>query len=171
MQLVSSDKPIEARHFGYGVLQFVVAKKWNEFSSDEKTQLAKMCYDKLGEIGSGVITKDLNGNLTGGTTPAPLILKSKVATLMAQVVRQQGAAVWQALVPDLALGASSENPALAEVSALTMRYVAEDVAVHNQDIIGGRMKELLFGLTSTLPQTLPALYRSLEVRDFFFLFT
>lgn len=83
---------------------------------------------------------------------------------MAQVVRQQGADVWIALVPDLALGAASENPALAEVSCLTTRYVAEDVAVHNEDIIGGRMKELLFGLTSTLPQTLPALYRSLEVR-------
>ena len=27
-----------------------------------------------------------------------------------------------------------------------MRYVAEDVAVYNSDIIGGKMKELLFGL-------------------------
>ena len=91
---------------------------------------------------------------------------------MAHVVRQQGAKTWQALVPDLANGAASENPGVAEISALTMRYVAEDVAVHNADILGGRMKELLFGLTSTLPQTLPALYRSLEVRpDFFFLVT
>ena len=45
-----------------------------------------------------------------------------------------------------------------------MRYVADDVAVYNDDLIGGRMKELLFGLTSTLPQVLPALYRVLEVR-------
>ena len=56
------------------------------------------------------------------------------------------------------------------MSCLTTRYVAEDVAVHNEDIIGGRMKELLFGLTSTLPQTLPALYRSLEVRAIFLVF-
>ena len=151
MQLVAAEKPLEARHFGYGVLQHVVGKRWREFSEDEKTALAKMCYEKLGEISSSV-------------KPEPFVLKSKVATVMAQVVRQQGAEVWIALVPDLATGAAAENPALAEVSCLTTRYVAEDVAVHNEDIIGGRMKELLFGLTSTLPQTLPALYRSLEVR-------
>jgi len=152
MRLVAAEKPLEARHFGYGVLQHVVGKRWREFSDDEKSALAKMCYEKLGEIASS------------SPEPEPFVLKSKVATVMAQVVRQQGAEVWIALVPDLAVGAASENPALAEVSCLTTRYVAEDVAVHNEDIIGGRMKELLFGLTSTLPQTLPALYRSLEVR-------
>ena len=151
-QLVAAEKPLEARHFGYGVLQHVVGKRWREFSDDEKSALAKMCYEKLGEISSGV-------------KPEPFVLKSKVATVMAQVVRQQGAETWRALAPDLAAGAAAENPALAEVSCLTTRYVAEDVAVHNEDIIGGRMKELLFGLTSTLPQTLPALYRSLEVRS------
>ena len=57
------------------------------------------------------------------------------------------------------------------MSCLNPALVAEDVAVHNEDIIGGRMKELLFGLTSTLPQTLPALYRlPLEVRAIFLVF-
>lgn len=160
MELVARSKPLEARHFGYGVLQHVVAKRWREFSDEEKTALAKMCYEKLSEISSS--SDDGTPGLP--QTAEPFVLKSKVASLMAQVVRQQGADVWIALVPDLAIGAASENPALAEVSCLTTRYVAEDVAVHNEDIIGGRMKELLFGLTSTLPQTLPALYRSLEVR-------
>ena len=68
------------------------------------------------------------------------------------------------LMPELAAGAGAGSPVLAELSALVMRYVAEDVAVYNSDIIGGKMKELLFGLTSTLPQALPALYRILEVR-------
>ena len=164
MELVARSKPLEARHFGYGVLQHVVAKRWREFSDEEKTALAKMCYEKLSEISSSNTAGSENGTPGVPQTAEPFVLKSKVASLMAQVVRQQGADVWIALVPDLALGAASENPALAEVSCLTTRYVAEDVAVHNEDIIGGRMKELLFGLTSTLPQTLPALYRSLEVR-------
>ena len=59
----------------------------------------------------------------------------------------------------------------AELSALVMRYVAEDVAVYNSDILGGRMKELLYGLTSTLPQALPAMYRLLEVSEDFVLFS
>lgn len=168
VSLVAREKPLEARHFGYGVLTHVVSKRWREFSDDEKTQLAKMCYEKLGEISSVENSKAAGSDDGTPRVPSsePFVLKSKVASLMAQVVRQQGADVWIALVPDLALGAASENPALAEVSCLTTRYVAEDVAVHNEDIIGGRMKELLFGLTSTLPQTLPALYRSLEVRSF-----
>ena len=72
--------------------------------------------------------------------------------------------MWTGLMPELAAGAGAGSPVLAELAALVMRYVAEDVAVYNSDIIGGKMKELLFGLTSTLPQALPALYRILEVR-------
>ena len=66
-------------------------------------------------------------------------------------------------MPEMAAGACSDSPVRAELSALVMRYVAEDVAVYNSDIIGGRMKELLYGLTSTLPQALQAMYRLLEV--------
>ena len=54
MQLVQNDKPIEARHFGYGVLQFIVNKRFGEFSDAEKHALASLCYDKLREVGNGV---------------------------------------------------------------------------------------------------------------------
>lgn len=115
-------------------------------------QSAKVVYDKLSEVGAAP-----------ADSPEPWVIKSKVATLMAEVVRQEGASLWSQLMPDMAAGAASDSPVLAELSALVMRYVAEDVAVYNADIIGGKMKELLFGLTSTLPQALPALYRVLEV--------
>jgi hypothetical protein len=59
---------------------------------------------------------------------------------MAEVVRQEGAKMWARLVPDMAAGAASENPVLAELSCLVLRFVAEDVAVYNSDIVGGRMK-------------------------------
>ena len=153
MALVARGQPLEARHFGYGVLQHVVSRRWGSFSADERRQLAKLVYDKLSECGSAP-----------ADAPEPWMIKSKVATLMAQVVRQEGASMWTGLMPELAAGAGAGSPVLAELAALVMRYVAEDVAVYNSDIIGGKMKELLFGLTSTLPQALPALYRILEVR-------
>lgn len=152
MTLVARGQPLEARHFGYGVLQHVMHKRWHEFSPEERQHLAKVVYDKLSEAGNAP-----------ADSPEPWMIKSKVATLMAEVVRQEGAKMWTHLMPDMAAGAASDSPVLAELSALVMRYVAEDVAVYNSDIIGGRMKELLFGLTSTLPQALPALYRVLEV--------
>ena len=153
MQLIARGQPLEARHFGYGVLQHVVARRWSQFTHPERQELAKLVYDKLSECGA-VPTSE---------PPEPFMIKSKAATLMAEVVRQEGAALWSSIMPELATGACSDSPVRAELSALVMRYVAEDVAVYNSDIIGGRMKELLYGLTSTLPQALQAMYRLLEV--------
>lgn len=153
MQLIARGQPLEARHFGYGVLQHVVARRWSQFTHPERQELAKLVYDKLSECGA-VPTSE---------PPEPFIIKSKAATLMAEVVRQEGAALWSSIMPEMAAGACSDSPVRAELSALVMRYVAEDVAVYNSDIIGGRMKELLYGLTSTLPQALQAMYRLLEV--------
>ena len=153
MQLIARGQPLEARHFGYGVLQHVVARRWSQFTHPERQELAKLVYDKLSECGA-VPTSE---------PPEPFMIKSKAATLMAEVVRQEGAALWSSIMPEMAAGACSDSPVRAELSALVMRYVAEDVAVYNSDIIGGRMKELLYGLTSTLPQALQAMYRLLEV--------
>jgi exportin-5 len=76
MTLITPGQPIEARHFGYGVLQHVVAKRMDEF--------------------------------TPANAPEPFMIKSKVATLMAEIVRRQGASLWTSLMPDLAAGANSE---------------------------------------------------------------
>ena len=67
-------------------------------------------------------------------------VKSKAATLMAEVVRQEGASLWTRLVPDLMAMAASEEPQAAEMGANVIRFVAEDVAVYNEDLIGGRMQ-------------------------------
>jgi exportin-5 len=160
MQLIARGQPLEARHFGYGILQHVVAKRWSQFTQPERQELAKLVYDKLSECGA----------VPADEPPEPFMIKSKVATLMAQVVRQEGVGMWSSIMPEMAAGACSESPVQAELSALVMRYVAEDVAVYNSDILGGRMKELLYGLTSTLPQALPAMYRLLEVSEDFFTF-
>jgi hypothetical protein len=161
MQLIARGQPLEARHFGYGILQHVVAKRWSQFTQPERQELAKLVYDKLSECGA----------VPADEPPESFMIKSKVATLMAQVVRQEGVGMWSSIMPEMAAGACSESPVQAELSALVMRYVAEDVAVYNSDILGGRMKELLYGLTSTLPQALPAMYRLLEVSQDFVLFS
>jgi exportin-5 len=157
--LVARGRPLEARHFGYGVLQHVCAERWDEFAADERQHLAKLAWEKLTELAGAA---DAGGS--GSAPPEPFVIKSKAATLLATVVRREGAALWAGVVPDLCAMTSSGDADAAELAALVTRYVAEDVAVYNSDIIGGRMKDLLGGLTATLPQTLPALYRGLEVR-------
>ena len=40
MTLAANGQPLEARHFGYGVLQHVVHERWHEFSPEERQHLA-----------------------------------------------------------------------------------------------------------------------------------
>jgi len=93
MTLITPGQPIEARHFGYGVLQHVVAKRMDEFTPDERNQLAKVTFDNLAACGNAP-----------ANAPEPFMIKSKVATLMAEIVRRQGASLWTSLMPDLAAG-------------------------------------------------------------------
>ena len=100
MQLIARGQPLEARHFGYGVLQHVVAKRWSQFTQPERQELAKLVYDKLSECGA----------VSADEPPEPFMIKSKVATLMAQVVRQEGVGMWSSIMPEMAAGACSESP-------------------------------------------------------------
>jgi len=95
MQLIARGQPLEARHFGYGVLQHVVAKRWSQFTQPERQELAKLVYDKLSECGA----------VPADEPPEPFMIKSKVATLMAQVVRQEGVGMWSSIMPEMAAGA------------------------------------------------------------------
>eukprot|EP00959_Pyramimonas_sp_CCMP1952_P188985 3952678-Pyramimonas_sp.AAC.1 len=45
---------------------------------------------------------------------------------------------------------------------MVLRWLAEDVTVLNEDIVGDRMQILLKGLLARLPQVLPFLYSMLE---------
>ena len=69
--------------------------------ADERRQLASggSVYDKLSECGSAP-----------ADAPEPWMIKSKVATLMAQVVRQEGASMWTGLMSELAAGAGAGSP-------------------------------------------------------------
>ena len=51
MQPTARGQPLEARHFGYGVLQHVVARRWSHHAP-QRQELAKLVYDKLSECGA-----------------------------------------------------------------------------------------------------------------------
>lgn len=104
----------------------------------------------------------LNEVAMSGGEPEPYVIKSKTATLMAEVVRQEGAGTWNQLVPDLVNMTLSDEPQRAELGVNVIRFVAEDVAVYNDDLIGGRMRELLGSLSSTVGTILPAIYSLME---------
>ena len=90
------------------------------FTHPERQELAKLVYDVLG-VRRGPDER----------APEPFMIKSKAATLMAELSGRRAQPVELSCrerrrVLDSARG----------LSALVMRYVAEDVAVYNSDIIG-----------------------------------
>ncbi|RVW17438.1 Protein HASTY 1 [Vitis vinifera] len=88
-------------------------------------------------------------------------LKSQTAALVAEIVRREGLSLWQELLPSL-VSLSNNGPIQAELVAMMLRWLPEDITVHNEDLEGDRRRLLLRGLTQSLSEILPMLYTFLE---------
>ena len=49
LSLSAAGCPLEARHFGFAVLQHMVHARWTEFTEGERTQMARVALDRLHE--------------------------------------------------------------------------------------------------------------------------
>ncbi|XP_016705772.2 protein HASTY 1 isoform X5 [Gossypium hirsutum] len=88
-------------------------------------------------------------------------LKSQTAALVAEIFRREFLNLWQELLPSL-VSLSSKGPVQAELVSMMLRWLPEDITVHNEDLEGDRRRLLLRGLTQSLPEILPLLYTLLE---------
>eukprot|EP00854_Cymbomonas_tetramitiformis_P027478 gene27478-33891_t len=122
-----------------------VKNRWQEFSADEHVHLARLAADRLKEVGNA-------GNDCWA-------IKCKASALFAEVLRQEGVSSWGLLLPEV-LSLASIGPSQAELVAMVLRWVPEDVTVHNEDILGLQMQALLKGLLAALPEILPFLYKA-----------
>ncbi|KAM1263013.1 hypothetical protein ACFX13_028742 [Malus domestica] len=87
------------------------------------------------------------------------VVKDKA--LVAEMARREGLNLWQELFPTL-VSLSYKGPIQAELVSMTLRWLPEDITVHNEDLEGDRRRLLLRGLTQSLPEILPLLYTLLE---------
>jgi exportin-5 len=141
--LVKHEQTSEIRHFGLKMLQHLIRMRWDELNPEEQHQMAIMAGNMLQE---------------SARPSEPWGLKSQAAALMAEVARREGPPLWKEMLPAL-FSLSSSGPIHAELVAMVLRWLPEDVTVHNEDLEGERRRNLLQGLTQTLPETLPFLYK------------
>ncbi|KAJ0469083.1 putative armadillo-like helical, exportin-1/Importin-beta, exportin-5 [Helianthus annuus] len=144
--LVKKDWPSEVRLHAFKLLQHLVRLRWDELSSEERREFAKVSIDLMNEIANSF---------------EEWALKSQTAALVAEIVRREGVSLWQELVPSL-ISISSSGPTHAEMVCMMLRWLPEDITVHNEDLEGDRRRLLLRGLTESLPEILPLLYTLLE---------
>ncbi|XP_019423263.1 PREDICTED: protein HASTY 1 [Lupinus angustifolius] len=144
--LVKRNWSSEIRLHAFKMLQHLVRLRWEELSPAERMNFANLSIDLMSEIA------DPCENWT---------LKSQTAALVAEIVRREGPNLWQELLQSL-VSLSSKGPVQAELVSMMLRWLPEDITVHNEDLEGDRRRLLLRGLTQSLPEILPLLYTLLE---------
>ncbi|GMJ11206.1 HASTY, HASTY 1 [Hibiscus trionum] len=144
--LVKKDWSSEIRLHAFKMLQHLVRLRWEEFSPLERRNFSNVAVEIMSEMA------DPCGEWA---------LKSQTAALVAEVVRREGLNLWQELLPSL-VSLSNKGPVQAELVSMMLRWLPEDITVHNEDLEGDRRRLLLRGLTQSLPEIFPLLYTLLE---------
>ncbi|MCL7029899.1 hypothetical protein MKW94_009024 [Papaver nudicaule] len=144
--LVKRDWSSEIRLQAFKLLQHLVRLRWEELSSLERRDFAKVAVDLISEMAN---------------PSEQWALKSQTAALVAEIIRREGINLWQELHPPL-VSLSNNGPIQAELVSMILRWVPEDITVHNEDLEGERRRILLRGLTQSLPEIFPLLYTLLE---------
>ncbi|XP_051209723.1 protein HASTY 1 isoform X3 [Lolium perenne] len=144
--LVRKDQASEIRLHGFKMLQHLVRLRWEELSVAERNEFANLTINLLSEV---IDPRE------------EWALKSQTAALVAEVVRREGVNLLNTLLPSI-VSLSNSGPVEAEVVAMILRWLPEDITVHNEDLEGDKRRALLRGLTEALPQILPLLYSLLE---------
>ncbi|MFQ6650113.1 hypothetical protein Gotur_022745 [Gossypium turneri] len=124
----------------------LVRFRWEEFGPLEHRNFANATFELMSEIADNC---------------EEWALKSQTAALVAEIVRREFLNLWQELLPSL-VSLSSKGPVQAELVSMMLRWLPEDITVHNEDLEGDRRRLLLRGLTQSLPEILPLLYTLLE---------
>ncbi|XP_054802202.1 protein HASTY 1 isoform X2 [Prosopis cineraria] len=144
--LVKKDWSSEIRLHAFKMLQHLVRLRWDELSPSERKNFANLSVDLMSEIADPC---------------EEWPLKSQTAALVAEIIRREGLNLWQELFPSL-VSLSGKGHIQAELVSMMLRWLPEDITVHNEDLEGDRRRLLLRGLTQSLPEILPLLYTLLE---------
>ncbi|XP_065852702.1 protein HASTY 1 [Euphorbia lathyris] len=144
--LVQKGWSSEIRLHAFKMLQHLVRLRWEELSPTERRNFANVAVELMTEIAN---------------SGEEWALKSQTSALVAEIVRREGIELWQELFPSL-VSLSSQGPVQAELVSMMLRWLPEDITVHNEDLEGDRRRVLLRGLTQSLPEILPLLYTLLE---------
>ncbi|THG16124.1 hypothetical protein TEA_015805 [Camellia sinensis var. sinensis] len=118
--LVKKDWSSEIRLHAFRMLQHLVRLRWEELSSTERMNFANVAVDLMSEIANPC---------------EEWALKSQMAALVAEIVRREGLNLWQELFPSL-VSLSNSGPIQAELVVMILRWLPEDITVHNEDLEG-----------------------------------
>ena len=142
---------VEKRHFGYSILQrLLISAK----TSEEEDIFMKNEF-------TNIISNELRSTSQGGAK-VPYPLKSKVAQITAEFIKREGSTAWIAFSETIARMLRSADAYECELGAIIARYVAEDVALHSDEVFADKVRDLLGGMTQTIGEVTGAMREAWE---------
>ncbi|XP_057853443.2 protein HASTY 1 isoform X2 [Cryptomeria japonica] len=133
-ELVKPNWSSEIRHYGFKLLQHLVRLRWEELHSEERLQFVEMVAAMVCEVAK----------------PHEVwVLKSQTAALFAEVARRE-LPLWEKLLSTI-FSLRTKSPIHAEMVAMVLRWLPEDITVHNEDLEGDRRRQLVRSLKDSLP--------------------
>ena len=144
---------VEKRHFGYSILQRLLLSK-TKTSGEEEELFMKNEF-------TNIISNELRlTSRDGAKVPYPL--KSKVAQITAEFIKREGSTAWIAFSETIARMLRSADAYECELGAIIARYVAEDVALHSDEVFADKVRDLLGGMTQTIGEVTGAMREAWE---------
>ena len=144
---------VEKRHFGYSILQRLLISS-AKTSSEEEEIFMKNEF-------TNIISNELRlRSRDGAKVPYPL--KSKVAQITAEFIKREGSTAWIAFSETIARMLRSADAYECELGAIIARYVAEDVALHSDEVFADKVRDLLGGMTQTIGEVTGAMREAWE---------
>ena len=150
------DDAIEKRHFGYSILQRLLSSSTPTPAGRESEEEAMVKNEFM-----NIISNELQLTSRGGSK-VPYPLKSKVAQITAEFIKREGSTAWIAFSETIARMLRSTDAYECELGAIIARYVAEDVALHSDEVFADNVRDLLGGMTQTIGEVTGAMREAWE---------
>ena len=149
------DDAIEKRHFGYSILQRLLSS--GATTPARESEEEAMVKNEF----MNIISNELQLTSRGGSK-VPYPLKSKVAQITAEFIKREGSSAWIAFSETIARMLRSTDAYECELGAIIARYVAEDVALHSDEVFADNVRDLLGGMTQTIGEVTGAMREAWE---------
>ena len=142
---------VESKHFGYSIVQRILQTRFRELTNDPYKN----------EEMFRLVLNELRMSATAGASE-PWAIKSKVAQITAEFIKRVGSRAWITFSETISRLLKSKDPFECELGAIVTRYVAEDVALHSEEVFADKVRDLLSGMTVTITEITTSLFLAAE---------
>ena len=157
-ELTQPLQPLEGQLLGYSLLLYLVGARWDDFPPEDKNTLPTLAYSLLRQNVQGAAVA---GASNAAAPPAPWVLRSKSAALLALVIKRSDPEFLKTALAQLIEDAQS-SAGFQEAACLVLKYLADEIIQFIDDVAGDQLRQLITTLSSILIPVLQFVEKTIE---------